>query len=340
MKNLIVCADGTWDKATDKYPSNVERLSREVAPTADGGVPQQVYYHAGVGTSFGDKFRGGLFGYGLGHNVRACYRFLVEHYEAGDRLFLFGFSRGAFTARSLAGFIRNAGVLRPEHVDRVDEGYDLYRDKEGPDAPSALEFRRQYAWTMQTPIHFVGVWDTVGALGVPNVGWPWVNWLNRRYQFHDTQLSSHVRFAYQALSIDEARRPFAPTLWQPQPAVPGQVVEQVWFAGVHTDVGGGYADGQLADITWHWMTDRARAAGLALREAHRPLDPSWANGPLHNSRTGIYKIVPPYVRPIGIVDPVHESLASTAAGREASDGWSPANVERYLHGTPRITAIE
>ncbi len=340
MKNLIVCADGTWDKATDKYPSNVERLHTAVAPTSEDGTEQRTYYHPGVGTKFWERLRGGTFGYGLGRNVRDCYRFLVENYEDGDNLYIFGFSRGAFTARSLAGFIRNAGILTEVNADRIDDGYNLYRDKEGPDSDTALAFRRDYAWTVQTPIKFIGVWDTVGALGVPNVGLPWVNWINRRYQFHDTQLSSRVRYACPALSIDEARRPFAPTLWLPKPDVPDQRVEQMWFAGVHTDIGGGYADGQLADITWHWMTDRARAAGLGLSEARTPLDQAWALGTLHNSRTGIYKIVPPYIRPIGAADPVHEFLSSTAAARNGESGWAPTNVVTYLAGTPQIMQID
>jgi uncharacterized protein (DUF2235 family) len=333
MKNLIVCADGTWDRATDKFPSNVQRLHASVAPKSADGTEQLAYYHAGVGTSFGERLRGGMFGYGLGRNVRACYRFLVEHYEDGDNLYLFGFSRGAFTARSLAGFIRNAGILRADHVDRIDAGYALYRDKEGPDSASAVTFRRDYAWTDVTPIAFIGVWDTVGALGVPNIGLPWASLINRRYQFHDTQLSSRVRYAYQALSIDEARRPFTPTLWLPKADVPGQHVEQVWFAGVHTDVGGGYAEGQLADITWHWMTARARAAGLGLADPPTPLDAAWALGPVHNSRTAFYRLVPPYSRPIGVADPAHEYLSSTAAARFGKDGWAPVNVAAYLAGT-------
>lgn len=340
MKNLIVCADGTWDKASDRNPSNVERLRTSVAPRTEDGTEQLAYYHPGVGTKIQERLRGGMFGYGLGRNVRDCYRFLVDHYEEGDNLYLFGFSRGAFTARSLAGFIRNAGILKTAYLDRIDEGYNLYRDKEGPDSDSAVAFRRDYAWTVATPIKFIGVWDTVGALGVPNIGFPWVNWINRRYQFHDTQLSSRVRYAYQALSIDEARRPFSPTLWLPKPDVPGQRVEQVWFAGVHTDIGGGYAEGQLANITWHWMTDRARAAGLGLSAARTPLDSAWGMGALHNSRTGFYKIVPPYSRPIGAADPVHEFLSSTAAARNGQNGWEPDNVETYLTGTHQTMQID
>ena len=340
MKNLIVCADGTWDNATAKDPSNVERLRTSVAPTAEDGTTQVAFYHPGVGTKFWERLPGGMFGYGLSRNVCECYRFLVDHYEEGDNLYLFGFSRGAFTARSLAGFIRNAGILRPANAGRIAEGYDLYRDDQGPDSDSAVAFRRNYAWTVETPIKFIGVWDTVGALGVPNIGLPWGNWINRRYQFHDTQLSSKVGFAYQALSIDETRAPFAPTLWLPKPAVPGQTVEQVWFVGVHTDIGGGYSDGRLADITWHWMTDRARDAGLGLSSTRLPLDEAWIAGEVHNSRTGIYKLMRPYDRAIGAADPVHEFLSSTASARNGTRGWKPENVAKYLAGTNQTMQID
>jgi uncharacterized protein (DUF2235 family) len=339
MKKLIVCADGTWDKATNKHPTNVERMHTAVASAADDGTPQLPYYHPGVGTSFWERLPGGAFGYGLSRNVRDCYRFLVEHYEAGDELYLFGFSRGAFTARSLAGFIRNAGILTPAHADRIDEGYALYRNKEGPDAASAVAFRERYAWSVRTPITFIGVWDTVGALGVPDVGLPWTNWLNRRYQFHDTQLSSTVRYAYQALAVDEARRPFVPTLWAPKPGVPDQTVEQVWFTGVHCDVGGGYPESELSDITWHWMAARACATGLALSVPPPPFDPTWAMGVLHDSRSGLYKAVRPYSRPIGTADAAHEFLASTAVARHSQDGWKPQNVTTYLAGAPQTMSI-
>jgi len=340
VKSLVVCADGTWDFATQKNPTNVEKLYRAVAARSDSGAEQRAFYHPGVGTSRWERIRGGAFGYGLSRNVRDCYRFLVENYELGDALYLFGFSRGSFTARSLAGLIRNAGILTPANLDRVDEGYQLYRDKEGPDAPAAVAFRSAYAWAVDTPIWFIGVWDTVGALGVPNIGLPWVNLINRRYQFHDTQLSSKVRYAYQALAIDEARRPFSPTLWQPKPGVPDQVVEQVWFCGVHTDIGGGYPEGELAEITWHWMTDRARAAGLALTDSRTALNPAFGTGTLHNSRTGLYAILKPYSRPIGATDPTHEYLSSTAAARNTAGDYAPTNLKTYLAGQPQQMVID
>jgi uncharacterized protein (DUF2235 family) len=280
-----------------------------------------------------ERLLGGLFGFGLSRDVRDCYRFLVDNYDGGDELFFFGFSRGAFTARSTAGFVRNAGILRREHADRVDEAYALYRNHEGPDAPSAVAFRRQFSVSTETPIRFIGVWDTVGALGVPNLGLPGTNFLNRRYQFHDTQLSSKVRSAFQALAIDEARRPFLPTLWQVQSRAVGQQVEQVWFTGVHCDIGGGYPDTALADITYHWMTDRARSCGLGLLEPPAPLDPALVTGQLHDSRTGIYALLPAVSRTIGATNAQSEYAALTAVERmKQRTDYRPRNLESYLAG--------
>ena len=204
---------------------------------------------------------GGAFGHGLEDNVYEAYRFLVGNYEPGDELFLFGFSRGAFTARSLAGMIRKCGILERQHVRRYPAAIALYRDDQHPDSPAARTFRRAHAvgGDATLPIRFIGVWDTVGALGIPLRG---LRGLTRhKYQFHDTELSGSVAQACHALAIDERRAPFEPTLWAYRPK-PGQTVEQVWFAGVHSDVGGGYPDTGLADITLEWMIDRAQGAGL------------------------------------------------------------------------------
>ena len=193
--------------------------------------------------------------------MRDCYRFLVERYEPGDELFLFGFSRGAFTARSLAGLIRNAGILRREHAGRVDEAYRLYRARGDLAHPSGIESRIFRRWYSHEPdVHFIGVWDTVGALGIPGMRG---RLAERMWGFHDTQLSSHVSNAFHALAIDERRRPFAPTLWDRPADAPGQTLEQVWFAGVHSDVGGGYPNPGLSEIALLWMAGRAAACGLA-----------------------------------------------------------------------------
>jgi uncharacterized protein (DUF2235 family) len=320
-KRVVVCCDGTWNTVSQTCPTNVARLYEAIADVGTDGVEQHAYYHPGVGTSPEERIRGGAFGFGLSRNVQDCYRFIVDAYNEGDEIWFFGFSRGAFTARSTAGFVRNAGILRREYASRVGQAYDLYRNKDHPDAPDAVAFRRAFSVSVETPIRFIGVWDTVGALGIPNVGFPGAAWLNRRrWGFHDTQLSSKVQAAFQALAIDEHRRPFTPTLWDPVPAVDGQRVEQVWFTGCHCDVGGGYPEGALAEIGYYWMTDRARSCGLALKAGAVPLQLDCCTGKLHDSRTGLYKLLPPYYRKIGQPGPTHQSVASTAVQRTK---WTP-----------------
>ena len=331
-KRLVMCCDGTWNTAGQRSPTNVVKFHDAIAPQAADGTEQRVFYHNGVGTNGWDRIRGGAFGFGLSQIVRDTYRFLVENYEPGDELFFVGFSRGAFTARSTAGFVRNAGILRRDQEDRIDQAYALYRTNEGPDSPAAVAFRKAYALSDQTPIRFIGVWETVGALGVPNVGLPGTNFLNRRWAFHDTKLSSRVQSAFQALAIDEARRPFEPTLWEPQPQAVNRELEQVWFAGVHCDAGGGYPERELADITLNWMTNRARACGLEFRNGAAPLDPNLALGRLHDSRTGLYILLGPDHRALGAKDSAHEYAASSAVERHKKSTYAPQNLTAYLGG--------
>jgi uncharacterized protein (DUF2235 family) len=331
-KRLVLCCDGTWNTAGQRCPTNVVRLYDAIAPRDAAGTEQATFYHEGVGTKRWERIRGGAFGFGLSDIVKDAYRMMVANYEAGDELFLFGFSRGAFTARSTAGFIRNAGILRRDQTSRVDEAYALYRNDDGPDSAQAVAFRKAYAVSDQTPIRCIGVWDTVGALGVPSVGLPGTNFLNQRWAFHDVKLSSRVQSAFQALAIDEARQPFQPAIWQPQPHAVGQDVQQVWFVGAHCDVGGGYPDRELADITYYWMAIRAQACGLAFNANPAALDPKLALGQLHDSRTGLYKLLPPSPRVLGRDDPAHEHAASTAVTRHNAGGYSPHNLDTYLAG--------
>src|SRR5215213_6127127 len=165
MTRLIVCCDGTWNRADQPAPTNVRKICQAI-DESDG---QLVKYEPGVGTRVLERIRGGAFGFGLSRNVKDCYAWLVEHYEPGDELFLFGFSRGAFTARSLAGLVRNSGILKPENAGMVDAAYKLYRSREPGNAPreeNAARFRADNSHPDAT-IQFVGVWDTVGALGIP-----------------------------------------------------------------------------------------------------------------------------------------------------------------------------
>ncbi len=371
-KSLVVCCDGTWnvpDEARDGVaaPTNVAKLALGVEVSDE----QQLFYEPGVGTAAGERLVGGAFGYGLSANVRNCYRFLAERYEPGDRLFLVGFSRGAYTARSLGGLIRNCGILRRGNIERVDEAFAFYRDRTSQTHPSALAskiFRRTYSYE-DDEIHFIGVWDTVGALGIPDTipGWEEISkrvtgW-QQLWGFHDTQLSSRVRNAFHAVSIDEQRRPFKPTLWTQAAPVPGQTVQQVWFSGVHTEVGGGSRDASLSDIALLWMVARAQACGLRLApgslQAGAPVNPdddagsdgriapNYA-GPIVDSRRGFYKVLHAYHRlseiPVtgspGSLAP-GQSIASSARRRHADrvDGYAPPGLDDYLRALPDATAV-
>jgi uncharacterized protein (DUF2235 family) len=359
MKRLVICLDGTWNRADQEAngvpcPTNVVQLAFRAAKR-DDGVVQCVYYDQGVGTgNLIDRLSGGAFGEGLNDNIYGAYRFLVANYELGDQLFLFGFSRGAFTARSLGGMIRKCGILRRGSVREYRAAVQLYRGPEHPDDPGPAGFRERHsvAGSGPTPIRFMGVWDTVGALGIPLRG---LRWLTRRqYQFHDTELSGSVQSAYHALAVDEHRAPFEPTLWTYVPKA-GQTVEQVWFCGAHSDVGGGYAESQLSDIALDWMLAKARAAGLALdAEAMQayPVTPDHRARP-HNSATGLYRLVPGEDRTIGVVtaadgappagppapDPTQSLHDSVRRRWDDFPGYRPRSLRDYfrLVGDPRAS---
>ena len=225
-----------------------------------------LHYEAGVGTRRGERFLGGVFGVGLSRNVQDCYRFLVDNYEPGDKLYFFGFSRGAYTARSTVGLVRNAASCGPSTGigSRRRTRSIATRDKDSQPSGIAAElFRRSYSYS-EIYVDFIGVWDTVGALGIPIDGFR-PPFLSRLWSFHDTKLSRYVLNAYHALAIDERRRPFKPTLWVQQDDAQDQTLEQVWFAGVHCDVGGGYSDPGLSEIPLLWMAEKARSCGLALQ---------------------------------------------------------------------------
>jgi hypothetical protein len=294
-KRLVVCCDGTWntaDQAISGHPSptNVTKLALALAAEDAAGARQCVYYHPGVGTSRWERLSGGAFGVGLSRNVLDGYRFLIDNYESGDLLYLFGFSRGAFTARSLAGLIRNSGILRRENVDRIDQAWALYRSSaDTPRGVAATLFRRAYSF--EPRIQFIGVWDTVGALGIPTFGPRWlkpiVSRINHRWEFHDTKLSTRVKGAFQALAIDEQRAAFAPAVWHQQPGADGQKLRQVWFTGVHCDIGGGYPETSLSDIALLWMADRTRPAGIT------PLVPAYWSGSWRDIDPGCEHYFPP-----------------------------------------------
>jgi uncharacterized protein (DUF2235 family) len=363
MKRLVLCCDGTWNRADQEKddtpcPTNVVKLAYRVAKRAPGpeSTTQVVYYDQGVGTGNAlDRLSGGALGKGLEENIHDGYRFLIGNYEQNDEIFLFGFSRGAFTARSLAGMIRKCGILRRDVVDKYRDALHLYRGEHHPNDEIPTKFRRENCVCGEEAegvrIKMIGVWDTVGALGIPVRG---LRGLTRHnYVFHDTELSGAVEHAYHALAIDERRAPFEPTLWFYKPKE-NQKVEQVWFCGVHSDVGGGYKESGLSDIPLDWMIEKARGAGLSFDEKAmraRPTRPD-PGGKLHNSKTGWYRLTPGSDRHIGVpvehkggtdedkadrrdaVDPT-QKLHPTVLQRWDSDpSYRPKALREYFERTP------
>jgi uncharacterized protein (DUF2235 family) len=294
-----------------------------------------VFYDQGVGTgNLWDRWLGGAFGAGLEKNVVDAYRFIMHNYEEGDRLFLFGFSRGAYTARSTVGLLRNSGLLKKAHADHMREAWALYRSDVHPNDEAARGFRAEYA--SEVDVHFLGVWDTVGARGIPVRGLRWFTM--RKYRFHDVQLSGIVKNAYHAAAIDERRSPFRPSLWEPV-RKEGQHVEQVWFTGVHSDVGGGYAEPGLCDAALLWMTDKARDCGLVCDDDYlgRVTRPD-AMDVRHNSKVGLYRLTRGYTRPMcdGTGATVHPDVMFRRENH--APPYRPTNLESCVQASSVIEA--
>lgn len=305
MADIVLCCDGTWNTPEDTengLPSvtNVCKIYNAINVSAQTGR-QVTYYHPGVGTSGGmaDRLLGGGAGAGLGRNVKSGYKWLAVNYRKGDRIWLFGFSRGAFTARCIAGMVTRYGLrdlsdtmLSEDAVwSAVDQVFQKYRDADphrgtGP-------FHNDDTGGI-TPVHFIGVWDTVGSLGVPD-DVAFLDLLDdpRNYQFHDTDLNDNVIHARHALALDEMRQSFIPTLWTGLDKRPQNTsVQQLWFPGVHSDVGGGYGDSALSDIALEWMIDEAKAEGLTFHTGiSTQINPN-PIGYLHDSCSGVFKLLP------------------------------------------------
>ena len=321
MKRIIICCDGTWNNPEREPVSNVVKVTRALAVGA-GGIPQVVFYDWGVGSEGGfEKLSGGIMGFGIDKNIQDAYRFLVHNYETGDEIALFGFSRGAYTARSLVGMLRNVGLLQKRHADLIVKAYGIYRQKAGPDAKKARIFRGEFS--REIKIYFLGVWDTVGALGIPvrvlrDVLTP------GKYEFHDTRLSKIVNQAAQALALDEQRVDFKPAMWRRCP--PETRLEQAWFAGVHADVGGGYKEAGLADIALMWMVGQAEAAGLRFdRDYLEVLARPDVLGKQHRSYRGFYWIKGRYLRPVGELGALEE-IHSSVRERMLKMDYRPVNL--------------
>lgn len=295
MRRWVICIDGTWNSSLrtrhGPHATNVEKVARLVAQVSSDSRSQIVQYFDGVGGEGAllERAYAGATGRGFSTTVKKAYRFLVENYIDEDEIFLFGFSRGAFTVRCLMGMIARVGLLRVEHANRLHEAYAIYQHLDEMSS-KPMEYRQHFSRAI--PIKFVGLWDTVGALG-PVVLSPESD-LWGRYSY---TLPSFVEHAFHALAIHERRRAFAPMVWYQR--AQSTWLEQCWFLGVHSDVGGGYQEHGLSDIALRWMIHNAESCGLEFRanEVDRATRPS-IHDTLHDSMNWKYQLFGTYERPI------------------------------------------
>ncbi|KAG8156665.1 hypothetical protein KVR01_013456 [Diaporthe batatas] len=302
-KRLIVCCDGTWmnsdkgwEKGKPQPPSNVTRLARSFNRGCSDGSVQVINYQSGVGTgsTMADAFSGGAFGNGVAEHVRESYAFICGNYVDGDEIILIGFSRGAFTARSIAGMIGSLGLLTREGMEFF---FPVFKDMQNwqtkkykdpypgvpfdnkPMGENAAETYRNMliekgltrayeggGFGKLITIKAVAVFDTVGSLGVPTIAWMkklGIDHTTSELRFYDTTLSDRIENAFHALALDEPRPPFSPSIWERPASNKGLTnLKQVWFPGNHGNVGGGWPDQGIANMTMAWMMDQLVSVGV------------------------------------------------------------------------------
>ena len=371
-KNIILLSDGTGNGAAKRHKTNVWRLYDALDLHREDQV---AFYDDGVGSQEFLPFKliGGIFGWGLKRNVRELYKFLCRNYDKGDRIYLFGFSRGAFTVRVLAGMIVYCGIYngskREQELEQAARhNYNAYRSKFKAGLLTRglrafLGKKKAKPTEHHPPIEFIGVWDTVSAYGLPiaELADFWNFWIYP-IRFPDYKLASKekVKKACHALSVDDERLTFHPELWDESKEPDPHRIEQVWFPGVHSDVGGGYPKHSLSLVALDWMIAKAAARddapgspGLHLIEQRRrefTAHSDW-HGPQHDSRAmagAYYRYAP---RDIGKLcnDPkkkirierpkIHRSVMERIAG--VVTPYAPTGLpERYevvsTDGTPRV----
>lgn len=335
MKRIVLCSDGTWnirdmvDKMSGRrHPTNVTKVARAIKPMASDGIPQIVYYLEGVGTNGPlDKVTGGAFGKGIELNILRFYRFIAYNYEIGDEIYLFGFSRGAYTIRSLVGFMNKFGL-----VEKDDDYYvpDIYACYEKSKTKGSKEWEKAFHNIQDhrpcPPIKFIGVWDTVGSLGAPGMIGQLFN--KNKYKYHDVSLNVHIENAIQALAIDERRKPFKPSIWELPQNWQGYL-EQAWFPGAHSNVGGSFSPDGLANEALHWVVEKAEAIGLEFDSQYLSYFRACFNSVLNDSMTVVYKIMGPYERQIGRHlndnEYIHQSVIDRMALADCH--YKPVNVK-------------
>ncbi len=323
-KNIILCSDGTGNKGGHGAATNVYKLYNAV-DLHDRNNPQITFYDDGVGTNKNKYIRAltGAFGFGFEANVVDLYEFLARNYDPGDQIYLFGFSRGAATVRAFAGFIEACGLLDrneckdgndqcqegifKEQLDKARKAYQKHKgEKDGKAAKTAADdFKAkmaikhaEHAPNGNLKIRFIGVWDTVSALGFPQDWSPFLDPLVKTldkgsdfikpHNFYNYRLNENVENVYHALAIDDERKTFHPKVWNEVRSDRPKNIEQVWFAGVHSNVGGGYPRAGLSNVALHWMMTNAASHGLVFKERVQNEVRSDANvyGKLQNSRDG------------------------------------------------------
>lgn len=290
MTRIAIFCDGTWN--SPKIPETTSIHKLQSAVLSDPSQGQVAAYFAGIGTDerfkghteqFLNKWGGGAFGWGLDGKVKEAYEFICKVYSAGDELYLFGFSRGAYTARSVAGMIRKCGIAKDTSPEGINAAFELYRktgSQNAPDQPHIMSARKamspQFATSQKdadarggadiVQIAYIGVWETVGSQGIPPsvFGRAATLW-NRRYKFHDMALSSLVKSARHALALDECRPLYTPALWDNLDnsvekiglnggdTGPLRLFQQVWFVGDHKTLGGAGPEQALSALPLEWI---------------------------------------------------------------------------------------
>lgn len=316
MKNIVICCDGTMGKyGTRAENTNVVRLFERLIPD---GAEQVSYYDPGVGTysplrtPLGRLIQNGIesiVGYGVKGNVAEAYRYLMAHYEHGDKIFLFGFSRGAHTVRVLAGLIHKCGLLTKGSDNLIPHAVRVYYEKDNDEI--AADFRKAFSRKCQP--HFIGVWDTVASVG----------WVRRNY-FKDRKLNPDVRFGYQALAVDEKRSHFEPSIWDETDVPESQCIEQVWFPGFHADIGGQKACRAISDIPLQWMAERAEAQGLRMRLGWSDDLAPDPEGGIKQSWSGFWWLTLPRKRTIPQLAKIHPSVSERLSSSKCR--YAPANL--------------
>jgi uncharacterized protein (DUF2235 family) len=353
-KRIVICSDGTGNTANKGRGTNVFKLFEAVDlnghRTKPDLTPQIALYDDGVGTQNFKllKIFAGVTGFGLSRNVRQLYKELVRIYDPGNHIFLFGFSRGAFTVRTLAGLIANCGILDARKLETskklekaVRKIYKVYRKRYrtelaklifgDPDTSKIAQFRRKHCLEDETHITFLGVWDTVDAVGTPFHISDFVNMTLRRFKFPDNELNDKVDRACHALAIDDQRDSFHPLVWD-EKGDEGRI-RQVWFSGAHSNIGGGYPKQGMSLVALDWMLTQAEEVGLRTLGTDRAFYRDHANvdDKLYDPRAGLgvfYRWKPRDIAEIcrenNIKPSVHVSVLERIA--HGTDDYAPGNL--------------